>query len=122
MAEYTSTTPQFTHFGGIFSSQFAVGASSNSTTGLRLIQAYTVEFTEAAVSSGPSNANSTFTVTGATTNALYLFTPRLLLTAGYGIGSVRCSTANEVVINWTGNSASSLSGSTNRGTLLQFGV
>lgn len=93
----------------------------NSTTPLAVVQRYVVQFTEPDMSSGPGNVDSTYTVSGATTNSVYFFTPRVALTTGYGVGDVRCSTADEVTIRWTGNSASTLSGSTNRGTLFQIG-
>lgn len=93
----------------------------NSTTPIATFQRYTVQFTEPDMSSGPAHVDSTYTVSGATTGAVYVFTPRVTLSTGYGIGDVRCSTADEVTIRWTGNSASSLSGSSNRGTLLQVG-
>lgn len=99
----------------------AVARIGGSTTGISLLQRYTVQFTEPDLSSGPASADSTYTVTGATTNANYLFTPRLTPVAGYGIGAVWCSTADELKIRWTGNSADTISGSTNRGTLLQTG-
>jgi len=91
----------------------------NSTTALGGVKLHTVQFTEPDMSSGPGHVDSTYTVSGATTNAAYSFSPRAALSTGYGIGVVRCSTADEVTITWTGNSASSLSGSSNRGLLLE---
>lgn len=106
-----------THYSGL-----AIGPSSNTDTqaGITQIRRYTVQFTEPDMSSGPAAVDSSYTVTGVTTGGTYFFTPSQPLSTGYGIGDVRCSTANELLIRWTGNSASSLSGSTNRGTLVQI--
>lgn len=98
-----------------------VRVGANSTTPVTLIQRYTIEFTEPDIGNASTYVDSTYTVTGATTNANYTFTPRLTLAAGYWIGSVRCSTADEVVIRWCHGAGSTASGSTNRGVLLQIG-
>lgn len=93
---------------------------AGSTTGLEGIERYLVQFTPPDLSSF-ANADSTFTVTGATTNASYVFTERLAINStGYIVTDVRCSTANEVTMRFTNVSGSTQSGSTNRGTLLQF--
>lgn len=95
-----------------------LGAAS--TTPVSLVQRYVVEFTEPD-SAASTYVDSTYTVSGATTNAAYTFTPRVRLAAGYSIGDVRCSTADEVTIRWVHTGGSTASGSSNRGTLLQFG-
>lgn len=97
-----------------------VRIGEDSTTPIALVQRYTVQFTEPD-SPASTYVDSTYTVAGATTNANYVFTPRLILAAGYTIGDVRCSTADEITIRWAHNGGSTASGSSNRGTLLQFG-
>ena len=93
----------------------------NSTTPVAKIERYTVQFTEPDIGNASTYVDSTYTVTGATTNASYKFTPRLTLAAGYWIGDVRCSTANEITIRWCHGAGSTASGSSNRGVLLQIG-
>lgn len=84
------------------------------------VQAYSIGWTDPDISSGPSHAETTVTVAGATTNAGYLLTPFAQMSTGYFIAGVRCSTVDEVTILFGSVSASSLSGSTGSGTLLQF--
>ncbi len=97
-----------------------IGAAS--TTPMALIQRYFIQFTVPALSSAAS-AESSVTVTGATTNAVYIFQNRVKLNStvtGVFI-TPRCSTANEVVLEFHNCSQSSLSGSTQSGTLVQIG-
>ena len=105
-----------THFSGL-----AVGPSSNTDTqaGVVSILKHTVQFTEPALAASAGGV-STHTVAGATTNATYFFSPLDALSTGYAISAVRCSTVNEVSIEWVNANASTNSGSTNRGTLVQM--
>ena len=93
-----------------------------STSPLGLIQQYYVEWTVPALSSAAS-AESTVTVIGLTTASHLLFTPsqKVNSTVTGVITSVRCSTADELVIITSNVSVSSLSGSTQSGRLLQIG-
>jgi hypothetical protein len=97
----------------------AVARIGASTSGIAAIERYLVEFTEPD-SPASTYVDSTYTVTGLTTNAVLHFTPRLTLAAGYTIGDVRCSTADELTIRWVHAGGSTASGSSNRGTLLAF--
>ena len=105
-----------THYSGL-----AIGPSSNSDTqaGITLIKKYTVQFTEPALAAS-AGAYSTFTVSGATTSASYSFTPLNAVSTGYVIGDVRCSTADEVSIMFGNVLATTNSGSSNRGVLVQI--
>ena len=94
-----------------------IGASS--TTPVRFVQRHVVQFTEPDLAAS-SWVDSTYAVTGLTTNATLHFTARMPLAAGYMVGDVRCSTAAELVIRWVNAGGSTISGSTNRGTLLAF--
>ena len=94
-----------------------LGASS--TTPVRFLQRYVVQFTEPDLAAS-SWVDSTYAVAGLTTNATLHFTARMPLAAGYMIGDARCSTAAELVIRWVNAGGSTISGSTNRGTLLAF--
>lgn len=97
----------------------AVARVGTSTTGISAIQRYVVQFTPPDLSSFAAT-DSTFTVTGATTNANYVFTESSAVSTVYILSNVRCSTANEVTIRFTNHGPSTISGSSNRGTLLQF--
>jgi len=97
----------------------AVARIGGSTTGFAAAERYIVEFTEPD-SPASTYVDSTYTVTGLTTNAVLSFTPRVRLAAGYHIGDVRCSTADELTIRWSHNGGSTASGSSNRGTLLAW--
>lgn len=108
--------------------QLTLGDSSNtvqfgnSTTVFSKIQRYLVQATVPALSSVAS-AESTVTVTGLTTNSILILQNRVKLNSTVtGVtASARCSTADELVIEWHNVSASSLSGSTQSFYLLQFG-
>lgn len=93
---------------------------SGSTTAQTKNQRYLVQFTVPALSSA-SSAESTVTVTGLTTNSCLFFTPRTKLnsTVTGVFTTVRCSTADELVIEFHNCSQSSLSGSTQSGYLFQ---
>lgn len=90
----------------------------NSTMTISAIERYVVEFTEPDLAAS-SWVNSTYTVTGLTTNcAILAATPRLNLAAGYSLEAPRCSTVDELTIRWGNLGASTISGSTNRLTLV----
>ena len=94
----------------------------NSTTPVVLVQRYLVQATVPALSSA-SSAESTVAVTGLTTNSVLILQNRVKLNStvtGVTVGA-RCSTADELVIEWHNVSQSSLSGSTQSFYLLQFG-
>jgi hypothetical protein len=94
---------------------------NTSTTALRLVQRFRVDFTVPALSSA-SSAESTVTLVGLTTNAVMVFQNRLKLNStvtGVHI-SPRCSTADELTLEFHNISQSSLSGSTQSGYLLAF--
>lgn len=99
----------------------SIKLGSGSTTSVSLLQRYLVQWTVPALSSGAS-AESTVTVTGLTTNSILVFQPRVILNSTVvGVAAtVRCSTANELVIINHNISESSLSGSTQSAYLLQF--
>lgn len=109
----------------IASTQVLVG--SRSTSFLAYIQRYRVDWTMPALSSAGVNAaaaDSTVTVTGATTNAMYILQQTQVYnsTSDPAIFAIaRCSTANELRITSINLGASSLSGSTVSANLLQFG-
>lgn len=95
---------------------------AQSTTSILLMQRYQVDYTVPVMSSYTAAA-STFTVAGLTTNSVLVLTPRLQTNSSV-VGIMmepRCSTANELTITFTNESASSISGSTQSGYLLQFG-
>ena len=95
----------------------AVVRIGGSTSGISAIERYIVEFTEPDLPAS-TWVNSTYTVTGLTTNAAMFATARLNLANGYTMGVVRCSSANELTIRWVNEGGSTVSGSTNRLTLL----
>ena len=95
----------------------AIGRTS--TTPIQTIQRYVVQFTEPDLAAS-SWVNSSYTVTGLTTNSCLMFTARMPLAAGYVAADLRCSTADELVIRWENAGGSTISGSSNRGTLLEF--
>ena len=92
-----------------------------STTAVKLVQRFRVDFTVPALSSA-SSAESTVTVTGLTTNAVLVFQNRLKLNSTVTGVFVhpRCSTADELTLEISNISQSSLSGSTQSGYLLAF--
>jgi hypothetical protein len=106
---------------GVRLNSTTVVIGSVSTTALAGIQRYTVEFTPAALSSGPAQSESTLTVSGLTTNAALLWTVPTALSVNYGYG-VRCSTAAELKLNQFNLAESSIGTgqSTNRGLLIEL--
>lgn len=98
-----------------------LGSTANSTTPILGIQSYTVEFTPAALTSGPAQSETTIAVTGLTTNAALFWTVPSALSVNYGYG-VRCSTAAELKLNQFNVAASSIGTgeSTNRGRLIEL--
>lgn len=99
-----------------------VQIGANSTTPAVLFQRYLVQATVPALSSA-SSAESTVTVTGLTTNSVLILQNRLKLNStvtGVTAGA-RCSTADELTIEWHNISQSSLSGSTQSFYLFQIG-
>jgi len=94
---------------------------SNSTTAVAKMQRYFVEFTVPALSSAGS-AESTVTVVGLTTNSILVLQPRVKLNStvtGVFITG-RCSTADELVVEFHNGSLSTLTGSTQSAYVLQF--
>jgi hypothetical protein len=90
----------------------------NSSSPVRIGKRFTVEFTPPALAASTS-AESTYTVTGLTTDAVIVLTPRLALSPAYTTRA-RCSTADELVVAW-GNLFGSTIGtgeSTGRWTVL----
>ena len=85
----------------------------------RFMMRYTVQFTEPDLAAS-SWVDSTYTVTGLTTQSGFYFHPRVALSAGYIVGDLRCSTADELTIRWVNAGASTISGSTKRGTLFEW--
>ena len=94
----------------------SLGAAS--TTVFALVQKYTVQFTPPQLAASTA-VNSSYAVTGLTTNSVLVFTPRMPLELGYVV-QPRCSTADELILQWTNAQGTTNSGSTNRGTLLAF--
>lgn len=94
---------------------------SGSTTPVAMFQRYLIQATVPALSSA-SSAESTVTVTGLTTNSVLILQNRLKLNSTVtGVtATARCSTANELTIEWHNISQSSLSGSTQSFYLGQF--
>lgn len=92
-----------------------------STTAVAMMQRYRIDATVPALSSA-SSAESTVTVTGLTTNSILILQNRVKLNSTVtGVtATARCSTADELVIEWHNISQSSLSGSTQSFYLLQF--
>jgi len=85
----------------------------------RFVTRYVVQFTEPDLAAS-SWVDSSYTVAGLSTGAVLQFGVHLPLAAGYMVGDARCSTASELIIRWVNAGGSTISGSTNRGTLLAF--
>ena len=106
------------------STAFRLGNAS--TSDIVFLQKYRIDWTVPALSSAGAagaSADSTVTVTGLTTGSVLLFgqTQQWNSTVDPGvIVTVRCSTVDELKITSHNVNASSLSGSTKSGTLLQF--
>lgn len=105
----------------------ATQVGSASTTGIAMIQRYRIDWTVPALSSAGLDASfgdSTITLVGATTNSIFLFQERANLNStnstGLFVSRVRCSTADELRITVANGGASTISGSTMSGYLLQF--
>lgn len=101
---------------GNSSNKVAIGGAASPFTVLTA----TVEFTPPALAASTS-ANSTYAVTGLTTNAVIFLTPAAPLSPAYTL-TPRCSTANELTVAW-GNSFGSTIGtgeSTGRFRLIAF--
>lgn len=97
-----------------------VGATS--TTVIKGIARYLVQFTAPVLSSGvDTGIESTYTVSGISTGTVLLFTPINPINAKYNVRA-RCSTANELTLAWSHDGTSTLGSgeSTNRGLVLQF--
>lgn len=95
---------------------------NGSSSAIKLIQRYNVEFTAPVLTSGISGSlATTHTVSGLSTGTVLIFTPVNPINTLYNVRA-RCSTANELVLNWTHNGISTLGSgeSTNHGTVLQF--
>jgi hypothetical protein len=93
------------------STRFTLGTGS--TTAFSGMSRRFIEFTVPALSSAGS-AESTVTVAGLTTNAILIFQPRVRMnsTVTGVFATVRCSTADELTIEFHNGSLSTLSGST----------
>src|SRR5688572_1423006 len=106
-------------FLGNSSTPLSIG--NGSTTGLFGLKRHLIQFTVPALSSGGS-AESTLTLSGATTNSIFLVQPRSALNssvAGVDL-RVRSTLADEIVLTFANDSLSTLSGSTQSAYLLQF--
>ena len=80
-----------------------------------------LDYTVPALSSGPFATESTVTVTGLSTQSVLVLQNRLINNSTANVSlAVRCSTVNELTIQFINESASSLSGSTQSAYLLQF--
>lgn len=93
----------------------------NSTTPVTLAQRYRVDFTVPALSSA-SSAESTVTLVGLSTSSILVLQNRIKLNStvtGVTVNA-RCSTADELTIEFHNISQSSLSGSTQSAYLLEF--
>lgn len=92
-----------------------------STSSIERIQRYFVQYTIPALSSGPAASESTVTVTGLTTNSILILQNRLINNSTGQVSlQARCSTANELTIQFINHTDSTLSGSTQSAYLLQF--
>jgi hypothetical protein len=102
------------------SSRIAIGSGA-STTALSAIKRHLIQFTVPALSSGGS-AESTLTLTGATTNSIFVVQPRSAINSSVtGVDlRVRSTVADEIVLTFANDSLSTLSGSTQSAYLLQF--
>lgn len=99
----------------------AVGGPA-STTVIKRIQRYVVEFTAPVLSSGTATGiESTHTVSGMSTGTVLMFTPTNPINAKYNVRA-RCSTASELTLAWSHDGTSTLGTgeSSNRGILLEF--
>lgn len=98
-----------------------VQVGNASTTPILFMQRYRVDATVPALSSA-SSAESTVTVLGLTTNSVLVLQNRVKLNSSItGVtAGARCSTADELVIEWHNISQSSLSGSTQSFYLFQI--
>jgi hypothetical protein len=92
-----------------------------------MIQRFRIDWTVPALSSAGLDASfgdSTITLSGATTNSIFLFQERANLNStnstGLYVTRVRCSTADEIRLTVANGGASTISGSTMSGYLLQF--
>lgn len=97
----------------------ATALIGNSTTAISALQRYAVQFTPPALAASVA-AESTYTVTGLTTNASIIgLTARAAYSTQYVVHSPRCSTADELVVVWMNKNASTIGTgeSTNRWTL-----
>ena len=99
----------------------ALRVGQTSTTAIKAVQAYRVDFTVPALSSGGSAASSV-TVSGLTTNSVYIIQPRVALNSSIvGVQvNASCSTLGSLHLEFSNNSISTLTGSTQSGVLLQF--
>lgn len=103
--------------GGKGSGGIQVG--QNSTTPITNLARFVVQFTPPALAASVAT-ESTYTVTGLTTNCSILgLTARTAYSTQYIVHSPRCSTANELVVVWSNKNASTIGTgeSTNRWTL-----
>ena len=113
--------------GPLFLNSTGVLVGSRSTSAVAYIQRYRVDWTMPALSTAgvtAASADSTVTVTGATTNAMYILQQTQVYNSTNDpavIAVARCSTVNELRITSINLGASSLSGSTVSANLLQFG-
>lgn len=99
----------------------SVQIGTASTTAIERVQRYLVEYTIPALSSGPAASESTVTVTGLTTNSVLVLQNRVINNSTGQVSlNARCSTANELTIQFVSHDASTLSGSTQSAYLLQF--
>lgn len=104
-----------------FNSTGGIQVGPASTTPILLMQRYLVQATVPALSSA-SSAESTVTVSGLTTNSCLFLSPRAKLnsTVTGVFATARCSTADELTIEFHNCSQSSLSGSTQSWYLFQI--
>lgn len=98
-----------------------IGSTAQSTTPMLAVQRYLVQYTVPALSSGPAASESTVTVTGLTTASILVLQNRLINNSTGAVSlSARCSTVDELTIQFENQSISSLSGSTQSAYLLQI--
>jgi hypothetical protein len=104
----------------------AVVRIGTSTTGFASVQMALLQFTIPALSTSGtagSAADSTVTFAGATTNSIYFLQQRTNWNSTQTLNihvAARSSAADEITLTFTNTGASSLSGSTASGYLLQF--
>jgi hypothetical protein len=113
--------------GGVALNSSAVTYGSASTSFLAVIQRHRIDWTIGALSSAglaAACADSTVTLTGATTNSMFLAQERVALNStestGIFIMKVRCSTADELRVTVANIGPSTISGSTMSAYVLQF--